>query len=115
MSQTPEQFFTKNMRWFALAFFLLFFFKSVQSCNRNMGTRVTEKKTTYTIDSLTKKADLLERTLELCQSGSKLKDDFINSNKSLREKELEVKKIEAAQKIQINNNFTIQKDSSNKK
>jgi hypothetical protein len=61
MSQTPQQFFEKYMRWFALAFLILFLFKSVQSCNRNMGTRHTEKEYKHTIDSLTKKYDILER------------------------------------------------------
>lgn len=61
MAQTPQDFFSKNMKWFTLAFFILFLFKSVQSCNRNMGTRVNEKEYKHTIDSLTKKYDILER------------------------------------------------------
>lgn len=61
MAITPQEFFSKNMKWFALAFFVLFLFKSVQSCNRNMGTRITEKEYKHTIDSLTKKYDILER------------------------------------------------------
>ena len=61
MTQTPEQFIKKNMTWFALAFFCLFLFKSVQSCNRNMGKNLTEKEYKYTIDSLVKKYDILEK------------------------------------------------------
>ena len=61
MGMTPEQFLSKNMKWFAMAFFVLFLFKSVQSCNRNMGTNLSEKEYTHTIDSLTKKYDILER------------------------------------------------------
>lgn len=61
MGTTPQQFFSKNMKWFALALLFLFLFKSIQSCNRNMGTRSTEKEYKYTIDSLTKKYDILEK------------------------------------------------------
>lgn len=69
MAITPQEFFSKNMKWFALAFFILFLFKSVQSCNRNMGTRTTEKEYKHTIDSLTKKYDILER-----QSSNRIRD-----------------------------------------
>jgi hypothetical protein len=59
MATTPQQFFEKNMKWFALALLVLFLFKSVQSCNRNMGTSLTEKEYKHTIDSLEKKYDIL--------------------------------------------------------
>jgi hypothetical protein len=52
---TPQDFLNKNMKWFALAFLVLFLFKSVQSCTRNMTTTVSEKDYKYTIDSLVKK------------------------------------------------------------
>jgi len=61
MAQTPQEFFEKNMKWIALLFFFLFLLKSVQSCNRNMGTRLTEKQSKHAIDSLTKKYNVLER------------------------------------------------------
>jgi len=61
MGTTPQQFLSKNMKWFALAFLFLFLFKSIQSCNRNMGTRLTEKEYKHTIDSLTKKYDIFEK------------------------------------------------------
>ena len=54
MAQTPQEFFEKNMKWVALAFLILFLFKSVQSCNRNMSTTMAIKKDKYTIDSLSK-------------------------------------------------------------
>ena len=60
MAVTPQQFFSNNMKWCALAFFILFLFKSVQSCNRNMGTVSKEKEYKNTIDSLTKKVHILE-------------------------------------------------------
>lgn len=61
MAITPQQFFSKNMKWFALAFLLLFLFKEIQSCNRNMGTKLTEKEYKHTIDSLEKKYDILDK------------------------------------------------------
>ena len=54
MAQTSQEFFEKNIKWFALVFFILFLFKSVQSCNRNMGTTIKTKKDSHTIDSLSK-------------------------------------------------------------
>lgn len=61
MERTPQQFFSKNMKWFTLVFFILFLLKSVQSCNRNMGNRIIEKQYKHTIDSLTKKYDIFEK------------------------------------------------------
>jgi len=58
---TPEQFFSKNMKWIALGLLFLFLFKSVQSCNRNTIKSMSDKQYTHTIDSLTKKYDKLER------------------------------------------------------
>jgi uncharacterized protein YoxC len=58
---TPQEFFSKNMKWFALAFLFLFLIKSVQSCNRNMEITANEKKSTYLIDSLkTSESNLLD-------------------------------------------------------
>lgn len=61
---TPEQFFSKNMKWFALALLFLFLFKSMQSCNRktmldmNSGQYITQ------IDSLEKHINISERIYE---------------------------------------------------
>lgn len=41
MAVTPQQFFSKNLKWITLALFFLFAFKSVQSCNRNMRLNIT--------------------------------------------------------------------------
>lgn len=53
------------MKWLTILFFCLFMLKSVQSCNRNMGTKLSEKEYKHTIDSLTKKYDILERQSSL--------------------------------------------------
>lgn len=55
MATTPEQFFTKNMKWIALVLLLLLLFKFMQGCNRNMGYSIKEKQYTHTIDSLNNK------------------------------------------------------------
>lgn len=112
---TPSEFFNKNMKWITLILFILLLFQGVSSCNRNMGARILAKKSNYTIDSLSKKADTLERKLEICETKSQMKDEFISASQTQREKELDVKLKEAEQKIQINNNFTIPKDTIGKK
>jgi uncharacterized membrane protein YhiD involved in acid resistance len=61
---SPEQFFTKNMKWFALALLFLFLLKSVQSCNRKMSLSITQKEYIHTIDSLDKKYYKLQREFD---------------------------------------------------
>jgi hypothetical protein len=58
---TPEQFFSKNMKWLALALLILFLFKSAQSCNRNMGASIKETRYIHIIDSLNTKYNMLEK------------------------------------------------------
>lgn len=60
MATTPEQFFTKNMKWIALILLFLVLFKFVQGCNRNMGNSIKEKQYIHTIDSLNKKYNNLK-------------------------------------------------------
>lgn len=66
---TPEQFFTKNMKWIALILLFLLLFKSIQSCNRNTMKSMSNKQYAYTIDSLNKKYNKLEKetTAEISQ------------------------------------------------
>ena len=49
---TPQQFFTKNLKWFTIAFFVLFLFKSVQSCNRKTALNMGSSQYIEIIDSL---------------------------------------------------------------
>ena len=37
MATTPQQFFSKNMKWILLVVSVLFFVKTFQSCNRNLA------------------------------------------------------------------------------
>lgn len=52
MAVTPQQFFSKNLKWITLALFFLFAFKSVQSCNRNMRLNITSGQYINQVDSL---------------------------------------------------------------
>ena len=52
MAVTPQQFFTKNMKWIALVLFILFLVKSVQSCNRNMTNTQLNTEIIHLNDSL---------------------------------------------------------------
>lgn len=52
MSNTPAQFFSKNLKWITLIIFVLFLFKSVQSCNRNTLLSLDKKQYIEIIDSL---------------------------------------------------------------
>ena len=52
MALTPEQFFTKNMKWIALGLLLLLMFKTMQSCNRKTIIGKGSKEYVHEIDSL---------------------------------------------------------------
>ncbi|HPI81688.1 MAG TPA: hypothetical protein PK122_00445 [Candidatus Paceibacterota bacterium] len=52
MATTPQQFFSKNMKWFALALLFLLMIKSVQSCNRKALLNMGSKQYIEQIDSL---------------------------------------------------------------
>lgn len=56
-----NNFFTKNLKWIALVLFLLLCFKSIQSCNRKMGSTITQKQYVYILDSLKKDYSNLEK------------------------------------------------------
>jgi predicted ribosome quality control (RQC) complex YloA/Tae2 family protein len=102
MAQTPQQFFEKNMRWFALAFLLLFLFKSVQSCNRNMGTRVTEKQNKHLIDSLQKNITDLNDSIKTVNWKNKMLESQAESEKRKAEAVQSV-----AEKIKSNTTTTV--------
>ena len=106
--QTPKEFFEKNWKWIALIFFCLFLFKSAQSCVRNMNISVSERKTTHTIDSLTKNIDILSRELELCKSEVKIKNEVISAYRTQIDKK-------DAKAITIINNIPNQRDTVKKK
>jgi competence protein ComGC len=52
MATTPEQFFSKNMKWIALALAFLLLFSSIKSCNRKMQLNMGTKQYVEQIDSL---------------------------------------------------------------
>jgi len=55
---TSQNFITKNLKWFTIAFAFLFLIKSFQSCNRDNTNQKLEKKLVYVSDSLTNKIKL---------------------------------------------------------
>ena len=72
MAVTPQQFFSKNMKWVLLVVSILFRVKSVQSCNRNMTITQLDTEIIYLNDSLstmfgTEKETLLLQLRE-CES-----------------------------------------------
>ena len=79
MAMTPEQFFSKNMKWFALVFACLFIYKTVQSCNRRMELTTNQKQYTHIIDSLKNKSYILEDSLKKLNFDLKLKIEQANS------------------------------------
>jgi hypothetical protein len=102
MAQTPQQFFEKNMKWFALAFLFLFLLKSVQSCNRNMGSRLTEKQTKHLIDSLQKKIVVLNDSIKVVNWKNKMLESQAESEKRKAEAIQSV-----AEKIKSNTTTTV--------
>jgi hypothetical protein len=97
MATTPKQFFSKNLKWFFLIVVILLVFKSVQGCNRNMGTSIKEKQYTHIIDSLdtryneyySKTQDSIKKLnfeLELANEQAKSADQRANAVQSAVEK-----------------------------
>jgi len=115
MAQTPQEFFEKNIKWFALAFFILFLFKSVQSCNRNMGVRVTEKQAKHMIDSLNKDRNQLVDTVKTLRWENKILKNSLEGEKSIRQAVQSVAEKQAGKNTTINNNITIPKDTTKNK
>ena len=106
MAQTPQEWFEKNLKWITILLLVLFLFKSVQSCTRSMNITATERKTTYTIDSLRKNNDILARKVELKDNELKIKNEMIESYRS------QINKMDGKQITIINN---IPRDTTRKK
>jgi hypothetical protein len=61
---TPEQFFSKNLKWITLILALFLIIKLIQGCNHNMSDTITRHENTHIIDSLTNKCDSLEKNVD---------------------------------------------------
>ena len=77
MATTPQQFFSKNMKWVLLVVSFLFFVKTFQSCNRDMQIRQLDTEITQLNDSLstmfgTEKETLLLQLRECEKDKSQL-------------------------------------------
>lgn len=108
MAQTPQEWFAKNLKWITILLLVMFLFKTAQSCTRSMNIAATERKTAHTIDSLTKKADILERKLELTEAELKIKNEMIGTYRTQIDKK-------DGKQITIINNIPNQRDSTKKK
>ena len=99
---TPEQFFTKNMKWIALILFVLFLFKSVQSCSRGMSTSMSEKEYNHTIDSLQNKIATDNAAIE------KLKFELKLQSKTAEEADKRATAVQSvAEKIRANTTVNV--------
>lgn len=59
-----EKWLKKNLRWVTLVVFVLFVFKTIQSCNRGMSIRIQEKNMIEDCDSLLNEKDRVITGLE---------------------------------------------------
>jgi esterase/lipase len=106
MATTPTQFFTKNMKWFALALLFLFLFKSVQSCNRNMQINVGSKKYIEQIDSLSKEYKEYKETTQ--DSIKKLNFELKLANEQAEAAKERANAVQSAvEKVRSNTTITV--------
>jgi hypothetical protein len=119
MATTPEQFFTKNMKWIALILLFLVLFKFVQGCNRNMGSSIKEKQYIHTIDSLNKKYNNLKE--ESTDSIKKLNFQLELAGQQVKSANEKANAVQSAvEKLRSNTTITVRgaeevKDTSKKK
>ena len=64
MATTPQEFFSKNLKYITIGLFVLFLFKSVQSCNRDTALSIDKKQYIHVIDSLDKKIRVLDDSVK---------------------------------------------------
>lgn len=83
MATTPEQFLSKNAKWIALVFLVLFLFKTTQSCNRNTQIRMGTKSYAVQIDSIQKEynayKEMAQDSIKKLNFELKLANEHANS------------------------------------
>ena len=105
MATTPKEFFSKNMKWFAIGFLVLFMFKGIQSCNRQTEMTKISKVYTTRIDSLTR------LTENFADSINQLKFELKIANNNALSSEEKAKAIQnTVDKIKSNTTVTIKKE-----
>ena len=106
MATTPEQFFSKNMKWFALALLFLFLFKSTQSCNRKMQLDMGTKGYIEQIDSLKKLHTEYKETSQ--DSIQKLNFELRMANEHAKSADQRANAVQSAvEKIKSNTTTTV--------
>ena len=106
MAITPQEFFSRNCKWFLLVFVILFLFKTMQSCNRNMKLNITSGQYIHMIDSLKKDYSKLEK--ESNTTINQLKFELKLANEKADASENKAKAvISVAEKIRANTTTTI--------
>ena len=112
-----QNFFTKNLKWFTIAFFVLFLFKGIQSCNRGMQLNVTSGSYITQIDSLKQQNNQLRDSIKDLERDLK-----IQTNKALSAEQRAVAVQHAVETVKSNTTTTVVvkgveeiKDEKNKK
>ena len=116
MATTPQQFFEKNMKWIALGLLFLFFFKSIQSCNRDTLLNMSKKEYTHTIDSLNTKYFNLEK--ESTTTIEQLRFDLKLQSKTAEEADKRANAVQSvAEKVRTNTtvNVRAERDTTKRK
>ena len=101
---TPEQFFSKNLKWITLALLFLFLIKSIQSCNRDVLLNNNDKNSSYVIDSLENKITKLETALQVEEIRGSSKLSGYESSSTVQINNLEKDKNNLIDKITVLNN-----------
>jgi len=74
MAITPQQFFSKNMKWIVLILFILLLFKTIQSCNRETFLDISSKTYIVQIDSLKKQTQIYHDSIKQLNFNLKIAD-----------------------------------------
>ena len=110
---TPEQFFSKNLKWITIAFVVLFLFKFTQSCNRNMSLSIAETKHTEIVDSLENIIDSIQTEYFFLQREYEIASEKFNFELKLEQSKADAANQRAAsiqsvaEKIKSNTTTTV--------
>lgn len=113
MGTTPQQFFSKNMKWILLVVSMLFFVKTFQSCNRNMTITTLNNEIIHLNDSLstmfgTEKEELLIKLRECEEENTQLEYEVRLANSQRDEANKRADAVQStAEKTRANTTSTI--------
>jgi len=113
MAQTPQEFFSKNLKWITIGLLILFLFKFTQSCNRNMSLNIIETKHTVVIDSLENVIDSIQTDYFFLQREYEIASEKFNFELKLEQSKADAANQRAAsiqsvaEKIKSNTTTTL--------